>query len=57
MKATDPARDLPQIAVPCPDCDAAPGDLCTSHGGTRPRRHDTHLARRTAWVKSREHTA
>ncbi|GAA0402580.1 hypothetical protein GCM10009530_63160 [Microbispora corallina] len=45
----DPARSLPQITVTCPTCGAQPGDLCTSHGGTRPRRHDTHQARRAAW--------
>ncbi|MFI9005078.1 hypothetical protein [Streptomyces sp. NPDC053541] len=51
---TEPARALPQLAVPCPMCGAAPGDLCTSHGGTRPRRTDTHQARRTAWANSQK---
>ncbi|MBQ0827664.1 zinc finger domain-containing protein [Streptomyces tagetis] len=45
----DKARALPQINVECPTCSAAPGDLCTSHGGTRPRRHDVHQARTAAW--------
>ncbi|MGW6461022.1 zinc finger domain-containing protein [Streptomyces sp. NPDC055078] len=41
---------FPQLAVACPWCYAPAGDLCTSHGGTRPRRADTHQARRDAWV-------
>ncbi|MGW5408979.1 zinc finger domain-containing protein [Streptomyces spiralis] len=49
----DQARALPQIATACPTCNAAPGDLCTSHGGTRPRRHDVHQARTTAWNRTR----
>ncbi|MFE2556024.1 hypothetical protein ACFXGT_08300 [Streptomyces sp. NPDC059352] len=51
---TEPARELPQIAVACPMCDAAPGDLCTSHSGTRVRTSDTHQARTTAWSTSRK---
>lgn len=49
-----PAADLPQIAVPCLRCAAPAGELCTSHGGTRLRRHDTHQARRAAWANSEE---
>ncbi|WP_216588553.1 zinc finger domain-containing protein [Streptomyces brasiliscabiei] len=44
-----PARDLPQLAVDCPTCQAAPGELCTSHGGTRPRRNDAHRSRTARW--------
>lgn len=50
MTSTAPARDLPQIAVGCPTCQAPAGELCTSHGGTRKRRHDTHQTRRAAWA-------
>lgn len=49
---TDHAQDLPQLAIPCPVCDAQPGELCTSHSGTRVRRHDTHQARSTAWRRA-----
>ncbi|WP_405956081.1 hypothetical protein [Streptomyces phaeochromogenes] len=48
----EPARELPQIAVGCPACDARPGYLCTSHSGTRPRRDNTHQARRAAWANT-----
>ena len=51
-----PALDLPQIAVPCPRCDAAAGDPCTSHSGTRPRRNDTHTDRTTAWARASRRT-
>lgn len=44
-----PAFDLPQITVTCPMCGALPGELCTSHGGTRPRRNDVHQARTATW--------
>ncbi|MGW1463870.1 zinc finger domain-containing protein [Streptomyces sp. NPDC002308] len=43
-----PALSLPQLAVACPACGAAPGALCTSHSGTRPRRSDVHQARTAA---------
>lgn len=49
-----PALALPQIAIACPTCEAAPGALCTSHSGTRERRHDTHQARRNAWNNPRK---
>lgn len=52
MTTSEPARDLPQIAVACPNCHAKPGDLCTSHSGTRPRRDNTHQARRAAWAEA-----
>ncbi|MBD0707375.1 MULTISPECIES: hypothetical protein [unclassified Streptomyces] len=48
---TDPApaaHQLPALAVPCPTCGSPAGALCTSHGGTRPRRHDVHQTRTTA---------
>ncbi|MEV4320958.1 hypothetical protein AB0J37_01865 [Microbispora rosea] len=48
----EPARNLPQIAAACPFCGARPGELCTSHGGTRLRRRDIHQARRTAWAET-----
>ncbi|MDF4254641.1 hypothetical protein [Streptomyces sp. WMMB303] len=44
------AYDLPQLAVDCPHCGATAGQLCTSHGGTRPRRTDTHIVRRQVWA-------
>lgn len=50
MTTRPPAADLPQLAVPCPRCAAPAHQLCTSHGGTRQRRHDTHMDRRAAWV-------
>lgn len=54
MTGPDPARKLPQIAVGCSACGARPGDLCTSHSGTRTRRNDTHAARRAAWANSQK---
>ncbi|MEU4332366.1 zinc finger domain-containing protein [Nonomuraea dietziae] len=54
MTALEPARDLPQLAVACPTCQAQPGDLCTSHSGTRLRRHNTHELRRAAWAAAGE---
>lgn len=48
----EPARDLPQLAVLCPTCQAKPGELCTSHSGTRQRRNDTHQTRSTAWANA-----
>ncbi|MFI8426017.1 hypothetical protein [Streptomyces sp. NPDC085479] len=52
--AQDPAPDQapaltnPALAVACPACDAKPRALCTSHSGTRTRRHDVHRARTAA---------
>ncbi|MFJ7070142.1 hypothetical protein [Streptomyces sp. NPDC101115] len=43
---------FPALAVQCPVCDSAPGDLCTSHGGTRIRRSDVHQARTAAWKRA-----
>lgn len=37
-------------AVACDACGALPGDPCTSHGGTRIRRHDVHQARTRAYA-------
>ncbi|WP_128977258.1 zinc finger domain-containing protein [Streptomyces roseicoloratus] len=45
---TAPALSLPALAVTCPACGSKPGELCTSHSGTRPRRNDVHRARTTA---------
>ncbi|MGD6762064.1 zinc finger domain-containing protein [Streptomyces sp. BH097] len=36
------------LATPCPACQSAAGDLCTSHSGTRPRTNDVHRARLAA---------
>ncbi|WP_435192467.1 zinc finger domain-containing protein [Nonomuraea sp. bgisy094] len=52
MPSAGSGRELPQLAVGCPTCQAEPGDLCTSHSGTRPRRNDTHQTRTAAWAKS-----
>ncbi|GAA3717885.1 zinc finger domain-containing protein [Streptomyces tremellae] len=49
-----PALELPQLAVPCPDCGAAAGALCTSHSGTRVRTHNTHQARSRAHANTRK---
>ncbi|MFH9959004.1 hypothetical protein ACH4OX_32975 [Streptomyces roseolus] len=43
-----PALTNPALAVACPACDAKPRALCTSHSGTRTRRHDVHRARTAA---------
>ncbi|MFE4334053.1 hypothetical protein ACFRQM_32965 [Streptomyces sp. NPDC056831] len=44
-----PVLRFPQLAVPCPRCGAPRGQLCTSHGGSRVRRNDTHVARTDAY--------
>ncbi|MGW7196616.1 zinc finger domain-containing protein [Streptomyces chryseus] len=41
---------FPPMAVRCPHCKAAAGDLCTNQRGNTPRRSDTHDARRITWV-------
>jgi hypothetical protein len=46
----EPARANPALAVTCPTCSAQPGDLCTSHSGTRTRRYDIHRARGAAFT-------
>ncbi|NEA42727.1 hypothetical protein [Streptomyces sp. SID11385] len=51
MTTDERARALPQLQAACPACGARPGELCTSHSGTRVRRHDVHRARRAAWAK------
>ncbi|ROQ69203.1 hypothetical protein EDD93_3700 [Streptomyces sp. 840.1] len=43
------AARLPALAVPCPSCGSQPGQLCTSHSGTRPRRSDVHQTRTATW--------
>ncbi|MDV5143214.1 hypothetical protein R1T08_02535 [Streptomyces sp. SBC-4] len=43
-----PALTNPALTVACPACDAEPGALCTSHSGTRTRRHDVHRDRTAA---------
>ncbi|WP_032769885.1 hypothetical protein [Streptomyces sp. CNS654] len=40
---------FPQLAVPCPQCEAPARQLCTSHSGTRQRTHNTHQARTRAY--------
>jgi hypothetical protein len=50
VATAEPAHQLPQLAVACPTCQAEPGDLCTSHSGTRVRRTNTHIARMRAWL-------
>ncbi|WP_326700233.1 hypothetical protein OG909_24870 [Streptomyces sp. NBC_01754] len=46
---TRPTR-FPALAVACPACGSQPGQLCTSHQGTRVRRNDVHQARTAAHV-------
>ncbi|MFP8887817.1 zinc finger domain-containing protein [Streptomyces mangrovi] len=46
--AKAPALTSPAIAVACPACGSQPGALCTSHNGTRLRRHNVHQARTAA---------
>ncbi|MCT2591106.1 hypothetical protein LHJ74_14510 [Streptomyces sp. N2-109] len=48
----EPARQLPQLAVPCPACAAPAGQLCTSHSGTRVRRNNVHQQRTAAWKQA-----
>ncbi|MFF3353362.1 hypothetical protein ACFYWN_12055 [Streptomyces sp. NPDC002917] len=48
-QAAEPAPRFPQLAVPCPRCEAPAGQLCTSHSGTRTRTGDTHQARTAAY--------
>ena len=45
---TNPTDDLPQLGVACPTCGSQPGQLCTSHSGTRVRRNDVHQTRSAA---------
>ena len=42
---------MQRCAVACTACGAQPGNLCTSHSGTRPRRSDVHRARTAAHQK------
>lgn len=39
---------FPALAVPCPTCQSPAGALCTSHSGTRTRRHNVHQTRTAA---------
>ncbi|WP_158708700.1 zinc finger domain-containing protein [Streptomyces bikiniensis] len=48
-----PALNNPALTVACPACDSQPDALCTSHSGTRPRRHDVHRARTAALAATR----
>lgn len=50
---TAPALRLAQLRFDCTRCGAKPGDLCTSHSGTRPRLDDVHTARTEAWEAAR----
>jgi hypothetical protein len=47
--ADSQAPELPALAVACPHCGSEPGELCTSHGGLRVRRHDVHQDRTAAY--------
>lgn len=47
VEETD-AYAMPALEVACPSCGSAPGELCTSHGGTRTRRHNVHQTRTAA---------
>ncbi|MFG2650940.1 hypothetical protein [Streptomyces sp. NPDC048436] len=49
-----PALHLPALRVECPACGAQPNVLCTSHSGTRQRRHDVHRARTTAHAQAQQ---
>ncbi|MEH0490607.1 hypothetical protein QBA78_36745 [Streptomyces scabiei] len=46
-------ENLPPLAVACPDCGSAAGELCTSHGGTRARNSQVHQGRSAAWNQAR----
>lgn len=48
MSTPAPAQSLPALAVACPACNSGPGQLCTSHNGTRIRRDNVHQARTAA---------
>ncbi|HEX6518304.1 MAG TPA: hypothetical protein VF049_22275 [Nocardioidaceae bacterium] len=47
--ALGPGMVMPALAVDCPRCGSAAGELCMSHGGTRVCRSHVHQARTTAW--------
>jgi hypothetical protein len=59
MSPAPTALTFPQLAVPCPRCEAPAGQLCTSHSGTRTRNSDTHQdrtkAHRAAQAAADEH--
>lgn len=51
-----PTTDLPALAVPCPTCGSPADALCTSHSGTRLRRHDVHQTRTKAYRQQQANT-
>ncbi|MFE9855528.1 hypothetical protein [Streptomyces sp. NPDC005780] len=50
----DHTARFPAVAVPCPTCQSAAGQLCTSHGGSRTRRHDVHQTRTAAFAAAQQ---
>ncbi|WP_327337372.1 hypothetical protein OG384_14825 [Streptomyces sp. NBC_01324] len=44
---------IPALAVACPSCGSVP-QLCTSHSGTRTRRHNVHQARTRAYAATQQ---
>ncbi|MGW1182987.1 zinc finger domain-containing protein [Streptomyces drozdowiczii] len=53
----DRPTTLPALAVACPSCGSEVGQLCTSHGGTRVRRHNVHQDRTAAHRAVQQPTA
>lgn len=53
---TERPATFPALAVPCPTCQSPAGQLCTSHGGSRPRRHDVHQLRTAAHNAAQQST-
>lgn len=45
--------NLPSLAVACPACGSPADEPCTSHGGTRVRHNNVHLARKVAYDERR----
>ncbi|MFJ3590117.1 hypothetical protein ACIQUY_31855 [Streptomyces sp. NPDC090231] len=45
---------IPALAVACPSCGSTPGQLCTSHSGTRTRRHNVHQTRTRAYAATQQ---
>ncbi|URC17967.1 hypothetical protein QEN62_gp45 [Streptomyces phage AxeJC] len=48
VERTLTAAHAAALAVDCPACKSPAGQFCTSHNGTRQRRHDVHQARTKA---------
>ncbi|MGC5400185.1 zinc finger domain-containing protein [Streptomyces sp. DT20] len=48
---------FPALAVACPSCGSVPGQLCTSHSGTRTRRNDVHQTRTAAYKAQQTRSA